>query len=121
MKNFIISLFSFTVFSCTSNNIEIEEISFLYDNSNAQPSLVASNGSLSLTWISSDENMNVSLNFRQFKDEKWTAPQTLAIGSDWFVNWADFPTHAISGDQVLTSYLKKSASGTYTYDVFLNL
>ena len=45
----------------------------------------------------------------------------MAIGSDWFINWADFPTHAISGDQVLTSYLKKSASGTYTYDVFLNL
>ena len=45
----------------------------------------------------------------------------MAIGSDWFINWADFPTHAISGDRVLTSYLKKSASGTYTYDVFLNL
>ena len=121
MKNFIIALSLFSLFSCTSNDIEIEEISFLYDNSNAQPSLVASNGSLSLTWISSDEDMNVSLNFRQFKDKKWTNPQTLAVGSNWFVNWADFPTHAISGDQVLTSYLKKSASGTYTYDVFLNL
>ena len=121
MKNFIIALSLFSLFSCTSNDIKIEEISFLYDNSNAQPSLVASNGSLSLTWISSDEDMNVSLNFRQFKDKKWTNPQTLAVGSNWFVNWADFPTHAISGDQVLTSYLKKSASGTYTYDVFLNL
>ena len=121
MKNFVIALFLFSVFSCTSNNIDIEEISFLYDNSNAQPSLVANNGSLSLTWISSDEDMNVSLNFRQFIDKKWTNPQTLAVGSNWFVNWADFPTHAISGDQVLTSYLKKSASGTYTYDVFLNL
>ena len=121
MKNFIIALSLFSLFSCTSNDIKIEEISFLYDNSNAQPSLVASNGSLSLTWISSDEDMNVSLNFRQFIDKKWTNPQTLAVGSNWFVNWADFPTHAISGDQVLTSYLKKSASGTYTYDVFLNL
>ena len=94
---------------------------FLYDNSNAQPSLVANNGYLSLTWISTDQDMNASLNFRQLKGEEWTNPQTLAIGSDWFVNWADFPTHAISGDHVLTSYLKKSASGTYTYDVFLNL
>ncbi len=109
------------IFSCTSKDIIIEEISFLYDNSNAQPSLVSSNGSLSLTWISTDKDMNASLNFRQFEDEEWTNPQTLAIGSNWFVNWADFPTHAISGNQVLTSYLKKSASGTYTYDVFLNL
>jgi hypothetical protein len=121
MKKFTIILSLLSIFSCTSKDIIIEEISFLYDNSNAQPSLVSSNGSLSLTWISTAEDMNASLNFRQFKDEKWTNPQTLAIGSDWFVNWADFPTHAISGDQVLTSYLKKSASGTYTYDVFLNL
>ena len=121
MKNFVIAFSLLSVFSCTSNDIIIEEISFSYDNSNAQPSLVSTNGSLSLTWISSDEDMNASLNFRQFKDENWTDPQTFAVGSNWFVNWADFPTHAISGDQVLTSYLKKSASGTYTYDVFLSL
>ena len=121
MRRFVIILSLLIIFSCTSKDIMIEEISFLYNNSNAQPSLVSSNGSLSLTWISTDKDMNASLNFRQFEDEEWTNPQTLAIGSDWFVNWADFPTHAISGDQVLTSYLKKSASGTYTYDVFLNL
>ena len=121
MRRFVIILSLLIIFSCTSKDIMIEEISFLYDNSNAQPSLVSSNGSLSLTWISTDKDMNASLNFRQFEDEEWTNPQTLAIGSDWFVNWADFPTHAISGNQVLTSYLKKSASGTYTYDVFLNL
>ena len=121
MKKFAIILSLLSIFSCTSKDLIIEEISFLYDNSNAQPSLTSSNGSLALTWISSDKDMNASLNFRQFKNEKWTNSQTLAIGSDWFINWADFPTHAISGDRVLTSYLKKSASGTYTYDVFLNL
>ena len=121
MKNFAIILSLLSIFSCTSKDIIIEDISFLYDNSNAQPSLTSSNGSLALTWISSDKEMNASLNFRQFKNKQWTNSQTLAIGSDWFINWADFPTHAISGDQVLTSYLKKSASGTYTYDVFLNL
>jgi len=110
-----------SIFSCTSKDIIIEDISFLYDNSNAQPSLTSSNGSLALTWISSEKDMNASLIFRQFKNKQWTNSQTLAVGSDWFINWADFPTHAISGDRVLTSYLKKSASGTYTYDVFLNL
>ena len=121
MKNFAIILSLLSIFSCTSKDIIIEDISFLYDNSNAQPSLTSSNGSLALTWISSDKDMNASLNFRQFKNKQWTNSQTLAIGSDWFINWADFPTHAINGDRVLTSYLKKSASGTYTYDVFLNL
>ena len=121
MKKFIIALLLFSLFSCNSNDVTIEEISFLYDNNNAQPSLVSDNGNLSLTWISSDKDMNASLNFRQFKNEGWTNPLRLADGSDWFVNWADFPTHAISGDKVLSSYLKKSASGTYTYDVFLSL
>ena len=121
MKKIAITLYLFCILSCTSNDIKIEEISFLYNNSNAQPSLVSNNGLLSLTWISSDKDMNASLNFRQFQNQEWTNTLTLATGSNWFVNWADFPTHAISGDRILTSYLKKSASGTYTYDVFLSL
>ena len=121
MKKCLIIFALLGLLSCTSKDIKIEEVSFLYDKSNAQPSLVSNNGLLSLTWISSDEDMNAELNFRQFKDGDWLNPVTLAVGSDWFVNWADFPTHAISGDQVLTSYLKKSAGGSYTYDVFLSL
>ena len=121
MKKSILIISLLGIFSCTSKDIPIEEISFSHNNSNAQPSLVSNNGSLSLTWISSDEDMNAELNFRQFKDGDWLNPMTLAVGSDWFVNWADFPTHAVSGDQVLTSYLKKSAGGSYTYDVFLSL
>ena len=37
------------IFSCTSKDIPIEEISFLHNNSNAQTSLVSNNGSLSLS------------------------------------------------------------------------
>ena len=121
MKKWTPYLLLLFIFSCSSKDVVIEEVSFLYDKSNAQPSLVSKNGNLSLTWISSDQDMNANLNFRQFIDNKWTDSKTFANGSDWFVNWADFPTHAISGDRILTSYLKKSASGTYTYDVFLNL
>ena len=121
MKKWTIYLLLLFILSCSSKDVVIQEISFLYDKSNAQPSLVSNNGNLSLTWISSDQDMNANLNFRQFVDDKWTDSKTFANGSDWFVNWADFPTHAISGDRILTSYLKKSASGTYTYDVFLNL
>ncbi len=121
MKKWTLYLLLLFIFSCSSKDVVIEEISFLYDKSNAQPSLVSNNGNLSLTWISSDQDMNANLNFRQFIDDKWTDSKTFANGSDWFINWADFPTHAISGDRILTSYLKKSATGKYTYDVYLNL
>ena len=99
----------------------IEEIPFLHENSNAQPSLVSRNSSLSLSWVSFNEQKKASLNLSRFIDGKWTKPQTIATGSDWFVNWADFPAHAINGNLILTSYLKKSASGTYNYDVVLSL
>ena len=121
MKRVIIIFTFLTAFSCTSEGVIIEEIPFLHENSNAQPSLVYRNSSLSLSWVSFNEQKKASLNLSRFTDGKWTKPQTIATGSDWFVNWADFPTHAINGNLILTSYLKKSASGTYNYDVVLSL
>ncbi len=121
MKKFIITLTLLTIFSCTTKEVFIEEIPFLYGDNNAQPNLVSSNGTLSLSWISSKKENKASLHFSQFKKGKWIKPQTIANGSDWFVNWADFPAHAINEDLIITSHLKKSASGTYTYDVILNL
>lgn len=121
MKRVIIIFTFLTAFSCISEGVIIEEIPFLHENSNAQPSLVYRNSSLSLSWVSFNEQKKASLNLSRFTDGKWTKPQTIATGSDWFVNWADFPTHAINGNLILTSYLKKSASGTYNYDVVLSL
>ena len=110
-----------TLISCTTKEIFMEDIPFLYGNNNAQPNLVSYDGTLSLSWISSEQDNNASLHFSQLKNGKWIKPQKIADGSDWFVNWADFPAHAINEDLILTSYLKKSDSGTYTYDVLLNL
>ena len=121
MKKLII-IFSFlTTISCSRKEVHVQEIPFFYDNSNAQPNLVSYNGSLSLSWISSKEENIASLNYSQYKEGRWIKPQVIASGSDWFVNWADFPAHAINQDLIITSHLKKSASGRYTYDVILNL
>ena len=121
MKKLII-IFSFlTTISCSRKEVHVQEIPFFYDNSNAQPNLVSYNGSLSLSWISSKEENKAFLNYSQYKKGRWIKPQVIASGSDWFVNWADFPAHAINQDLIITSHLKKSASGRYTYDVILNL
>jgi len=121
MNKFIIFFTLLTIISCTTKEVFIENIPFSYGNNNAQPNLVSSNGTLSLSWISSKNKNKASLHFSQFKKGKWIKPQTIAYGNNWFVNWADFPAHAINEDLIITSYLKKSASGTYTYDVILNL
>ena len=121
MKKFIITLTLLTIVSCTTKEVFVDNIPFLYGNNNAQPNLTSSNGNLSLSWISSEKDNAASLHFSQYKNGKWIKPQTISNGSNWFVNWADFPAHAINEDLIITSHLKKSASGTYTYDVILNL
>lgn len=121
MKKFIFFFSLLATMSCSTKEVYIQEIPFFYENSNAQPNLVSSNGSLTLSWISSKEENKAFLNYSQYKKGRWIKPQVIASGSDWFVNWADFPAHAINQDLIITSHLKKSASGTYTYDVVLNL
>ena len=118
---FIVTLALLAIISCSTKEVFIEDIPFPYGDNNAQPNLVSSNGSLSLSWVSSKKENKASLHFSQFKKGKWDKPQTITDGDDWFVNWADFPAHAINEDLIVTSYLKKSASGTYTYDIILNL
>ena len=121
MKNIILTFCILSLISCTKNNVIIENIPFSYGKNNAQPNLVSFNGSISLSWISTLNNDNALLHLTQLKDGKWMKPLTIAKGSDWFINWADFPAHAINQNLILTSYLKKSSVGTYDYDIMLNL
>lgn len=121
MNKFFIIVIIFSIISCDRNDIYIENIPFNFANNNAQPNLVSSNGTLSLSWISSQNENESVLHFSKFENGKWLEPKTVAKGSDWFVNWADFPAHAINDNLIITSYLMKSASGTYTYDVMLSL
>ena len=79
MKKWTLYLLLLFIFSCSSKDVVIEEISFLYDKSNAQPSLVSNNGNLSLTWISSDQDMNANLNFRLIYDDSFAAAQAAPV------------------------------------------
>jgi hypothetical protein len=85
------------------------------------PRLFSNNNKLFLSWIEKKDTL-ATLNFSVFENEKWSPTESVNSGSDWFTNWADFP--AIAGTpngNILTSFLQKSANGTYTYDVKLNL
>lgn len=88
----------------------------------AQPDLVvAADGTLVLAWIEkADQTHTLQLATRAPGAADWTAPQTVASGSDWFVNWADTPHVAMAADGALwTHWLQKSAAATYAYDVAL--
>lgn len=121
MKKIVVILSMLFIFSCAKKEIVIENIPFEFGENNAEPNLVAKHGELTLSWVSSVRGKEATLYYSQFSKSTWNQPKTIASGTDWFVNWADFPANAINGDVLLTSYLKKSATGTYTYDVVLNL
>jgi len=123
LNRVVLLIFFLSLASCARKDFVVEEIQFSFGKNNAQPNLVSDGDNLTLSWISSEEeeDKEAILFYSQYEDNKWKEPISIASGSDWFVNWADFPANAINEDLLLTSYLKKSDSGTYTYDVLLNL
>ncbi|RMB63952.1 hypothetical protein EAX61_00800 [Dokdonia sinensis] len=84
------------------------------------PRLKAVNDVLHMTWVEQEDSLAI-LKYAFYENEKWSTPATITSGTDWFVNWADFPSLAVNGETVLTNILEKSAEGTYDYDVKLHL
>jgi len=102
----------------------IVEIPTPTSSESSEPNLHKSkDGTIYLSWIESEGEGKSALKFSKLSEEMtWSEPKLIAQGSDWFVNWADFPAMASFGDHNLAShYLEKSANGTYTYDVKLTI
>jgi len=83
-----------------------------------EPNLVkGGDGNLYLSWIEKSDEKAV-LQYSKWQDSKWSAPEIIAEGSDWFVNWADYPALAVNqAGGKIAHYLQMSDSGSYTYDI----
>src|SRR5262245_60864695 len=79
---------------------------------------VGPDGRVLLSWIESSDKAS-SLKFSSLNaNNQWSAPQTIAQGDNWFVNWADFPSMiALPDGSLAAHWLAKSGSGTYAYNV----
>lgn len=84
------------------------------------PKLFKSDDNLFLSWTEKKDSTTTLL-YSSYKNGNWTPSEAIISGRDWFVNWADFPAIAENNGNILTSFLQKSAQGTYTYDVKLNV
>ncbi|KAA3630702.1 MAG: hypothetical protein DWQ02_17585 [Bacteroidetes bacterium] len=85
---------------------------------------VDESGKAFLTWIEYLNDTTDALMWSALDVENWSDPQKIAQGSNWFVNWADFPALAVfpGGDQKMAAHwLQKSAQGTYDYDVRVSI
>lgn len=76
-------------------------------------------GEVFLSWIEKAEGSS-SLYYAKWVNEDWSNPTLIASGSDWFVNWADYPQMQMFSDGTkAAAFLQKSGEGTFAYDVML--
>ncbi len=74
-----------------------------------------------LSWISRQTGKS-TLQYSVLRADGWSPAQAIASGSNWFVNWADYPLLAGDGaSSMIAHYLEKSENGKYTYDIKLRV
>jgi len=98
----------------------IQSLSSPVSSNSSLPRLFSNGNEILMSWVEKKDTLTV-LKYSSFSDDSWKASEEIISGNDWFVNWADYPAIAENNGNILTNILQKSADGTYTYDVKLNL
>lgn len=83
----------------------------------SEPYLFSSDNSVFLSWVEKTNDSLYTLLYSQSRDSIWSNADTIASGTDWFNNWADYPILAANKEVFIAHFLQKSASGKYTYDI----
>lgn len=86
----------------------------------AMPRLTATpTGDALLSWLETADAVD-TLRFARVGPEGAGIPRTIATGTDWFVNWADFPSTVELEDGTLVAHwLQEEGEDTYAYGVRL--
>lgn len=88
----------------------------------AEPHLArAADGSIVMSWLEGDAT-RMQLRAATLRDGTWQNAVTVASGSGWFVNWADFPSVEPIDDNLWAAHwLVRTPGGTYSYDIAVAL
>ena len=83
---------------------------------------VGPEGRVYLSWVERLEGKRFALRFARREGAGWSAPRTIAEGSSWFVNWADFPSLAALPDGSLAAHwlARPSGAGAHAYNVYIS-
>ncbi len=117
------------VWSCqtVSDTFEVQKVNLEMLNApsfeGGQPHLLTTGKNTFLSWIEYLNDTTDALMCSRLDDGKWGEPVKISEGTDWFVNWADFPmVHAFGDDRSLAAHwLAKSDTGVYHYDVMVSI
>ncbi len=86
------------------------------------PYLYSSDNALYMSWLSKDTSETFTLQYASYADDQWSSPKPIAHSSDWFINWADFPSViADESGPVAAHWLNKKSGGPYAYDVNVSI
>jgi hypothetical protein len=85
----------------------------------AQPFVAAAGTGIALSWTEPTAAGH-ALRFATWDGAAWSAVRTVAEGTEWFVNWADFPSVVpLSERELVAHWLQRSGPGRYAYDVMV--
>ena len=99
--------------------LAIQQIDSPAAQASAQPQLTVSQRGVLLSWVERSGEV-ATLKYAERTKAGWTTPQTVASGTDWFVNWADVPSVVrLADNSIYGHWLQKSGPDTYAYDVRL--
>lgn len=113
LKAFLIAYF----YSALSYGMEVTLIEGpAGDNAALSRVVTDPNGGVHLSWVETVDNRS-TLYYSSLSEGQWQTPISPASGDDWFVNWADFPVLSVNDASKVVHWLRKSAEGTYNYDV----
>ncbi|MFT6850426.1 MAG: hypothetical protein ACJATA_001239 [Sphingobacteriales bacterium] len=119
-KVYLLSVF-FLLASCANEKkISVWEDLATPEMTNGQiPNIsVSPNGTPVISWVENNEKVS-TLFSSKFINEKWTEPTVVAKGSDWFINWADFPKVCpLSNDTYSAHFLKKTPGDWHSYSIY---
>ena len=81
-----------------------------------QPAILTTDYGMVLSWMEPIDG-DIHLRFSTFNGVIWSDPINIAQGSNWFVNWADFPALISNGDKLFAHFMQISGESTYDYDI----
>ncbi len=101
----------------TTSDIQITELPTACQKGGEGNLFATADGKLYLSWVEYVNDSLDELRFSRLEGREWSKAKPIASGTDWFVNWADFPSLVANEKQLAAHWLQKSANGTYDYDV----
>lgn len=108
------------LFSCQSPKeplYQLETRSLPANRSHGLPYLEKGlDGVLRCSWVETSGDTAI-LKYASWEEANWSEAEEIARGTNWFVNWADYPKISSSDQVMIAHYLQKSSPDTYAYDV----